>query len=136
MLKTKTRDEWCRMMEGTEVCFAPVFTITDAHDHPYMAARKVFVSRQGVTQPAPAPRFSRTPSSIRDSETVDIQSLTHAWREKPSLARAFSSEVDTGSRKENASKQKMRASVPIPSERKRLSCHDSEVRIPSQRPQS
>ena len=77
---TKTRDEWCRIMEGTDVCFAPVLTIAEAPLHPHMAARKTFVKRHGVTQPAPAPRFSRTPSTIREPETAEIASLVHAWR--------------------------------------------------------
>ena len=61
VFKTKTREEWCKIMEGTDVCFAPVLTMAEAPEHPHMAARKIFVSRHGVTQPAPAPRFSRTP---------------------------------------------------------------------------
>ena len=63
-------------MEGTDVCFAPVLTMAEAPEHPHMAARKIFVNRHGVTQPAPAPRFSRTPSAIRDATTADIASHT------------------------------------------------------------
>jgi len=59
VFRTMTRDEWCKIMEGTDVCFAPVLTMAEAPRHPHMAARKVFVDRHGVTQPAPAPRFSR-----------------------------------------------------------------------------
>jgi len=80
VFKTKTRDEWCKIMEGTDVCFAPVLTMAEAPQHPHMAARKTFVSRHGVTQPAPAPRFSRTPSAIREPATADIASLTTEWR--------------------------------------------------------
>ena len=79
---TKTRDEWCRIMEGTDVCFAPVLTIAEAPLHPHMAARKTFVKRHGVTQPAPAPRFSRTPSTIREPETAEIANLVQAWRNR------------------------------------------------------
>ena len=82
ILCTKTRDEWCRIMEGTDVCFAPVLTIAEAPLHPHMAARKTFVKRHGVTQPAPAPRFSRTPSTIREPETAEIANLVQAWRTK------------------------------------------------------
>jgi alpha-methylacyl-CoA racemase len=82
VFKTKTRDEWCRIMEGTDVCFAPVLTMTEAPQHPHMAARKVFVNRHGVTQPAPAPRFSRTPSAIRETATADIASLIGEWKER------------------------------------------------------
>jgi alpha-methylacyl-CoA racemase len=80
VFRTRTRDEWCKIMEGTDVCFAPVLTMAEAPRHPHMAARKVFVDRHGVTQPAPAPRFSRTPSAIRETATVDIASLTRDWR--------------------------------------------------------
>jgi alpha-methylacyl-CoA racemase len=80
VFKTRTRDEWCAVMEGTDVCFAPVLTLTEAPDHPHMAARKSFVTRHGVTQPAPAPRFSRTPSAIRDAATAELAGLLCEWR--------------------------------------------------------
>jgi len=80
VFKTKTREEWCKLMEGTDVCFAPVLTMAEAPEHPHMAARKIFVNRHGVTQPAPAPRFSRTPSAIREPEKADIASLANEWR--------------------------------------------------------
>jgi alpha-methylacyl-CoA racemase len=79
VFKSKTREEWCKLMEGTDVCFAPILTMAEAPDHPHMAARKIFVNRHGVTQPAPAPRFSRTPSAIREPENADIGELTKAW---------------------------------------------------------
>ncbi len=56
----KTRAEWCELMEHTDVCFAPVLTMGDAAEHPHNVARQTFVEAGGVTQPAPAPRFSRT----------------------------------------------------------------------------
>ncbi|MGD0074374.1 MAG: CaiB/BaiF CoA-transferase family protein [Candidatus Binataceae bacterium] len=62
---TKTRDEWCKIMEGSEVCFAPVLTMTEAPKHPHNRDRNTFIEYGGVIQPAPAPRFSRTPSSIK-----------------------------------------------------------------------
>src|SRR6516164_4822617 len=80
IFKSKTREEWCRIMEGTDVCFAPVLTMTEAPLHPHMVARKTFVNRHGVTQPAPAPRFSRTPSTIREPATTDIAGLISEWR--------------------------------------------------------
>ena len=80
VFRTRTRDEWCKIMEGTDVCFAPVLTMAEAPLHPHMAARKTFVNRHGVTQPAPAPRFSRTPSAIRETLTVDIASLVSWWQ--------------------------------------------------------
>ena len=65
--KTKTRDEWCALMEGTDVCFAPVLSVREAPDHPHNRARGLFATRHGATQPAPAPRLSRTPGAIRFS---------------------------------------------------------------------
>ena len=65
LMKTKTRDEWCELLEGTDVCFAPVLSMAEAPQHPHNVARNTFVEVDGVTQPAPAPRFSRTPSKIQ-----------------------------------------------------------------------
>jgi alpha-methylacyl-CoA racemase len=64
IFRTKTRDEWCEIMEGTDVCFAPVLAMAEAPLHPHIAQRGTFTEVAGVTQPAPAPRFSRTPGSI------------------------------------------------------------------------
>jgi alpha-methylacyl-CoA racemase len=64
IFKSKTRDEWCAIMEGSDVCFAPVLTLNEAPKHPHIQARKTFVEVAGVTQPAPAPRFDRTPPEI------------------------------------------------------------------------
>jgi len=80
VFKSKTREDWCNIMEGTDICFAPILTMAEAPKHPHNAARKIFVERHGVTQPAPAPRFSRTPSAIREAETADIGELTNAWK--------------------------------------------------------
>lgn len=63
--KTKTRDQWCAIMEGTDICFGPVLTLKEALKHPHNMARKTFVEVEGVPQPAPAPRFSGTPSKIQ-----------------------------------------------------------------------
>jgi alpha-methylacyl-CoA racemase len=82
VFKSKTREEWCRIMEGTDVCFAPVLTMAEVPLHPHMAARNVFVDRHGVKQPAPAPRFSRTPSAIREPVPADIGSLIAQWQSK------------------------------------------------------
>ena len=64
VFKTKTRDEWCAIMEGTDVCFAPVLTMEEAPQHPHAKARGAYVEVQGFPQPAPAPRFSRTKEGI------------------------------------------------------------------------
>jgi len=65
IFRTKTRDEWCRLMEGSEVCFAPVLSMQEAPSHSHNRERGTFVECEGVVQPAPAPRFSRTPSTIQ-----------------------------------------------------------------------
>jgi alpha-methylacyl-CoA racemase len=64
LFAARTRDDWCALLEGTDVCFAPVLDMAEAPHHPHNAARATFVERDGVTQPAPAPRFSRTPAEI------------------------------------------------------------------------
>ena len=64
LFRTKTRDEWCEIMERTDVCFAPVLTIPEATHHPHNVERGTFVEVAGITQPGPAPRFSRTPGAI------------------------------------------------------------------------
>jgi len=66
----KTRDEWCELMEGTDVCFAPVLDMSEAPKHPHNIERKTFIDLEGVTQPAPAPRFSRTESEVVSSPSV------------------------------------------------------------------
>jgi alpha-methylacyl-CoA racemase len=64
VFKTRTRDEWCALMEGTDVCFAPVLSIAEAPHHHHARARAGYVDVDGVAQPAPAPRFSRTPAEV------------------------------------------------------------------------
>ncbi len=65
IFRTKTRDEWCAIMEGTDICFAPVLTMEEAPSHPHAKARNSYVDINGVMQPAAAPRFSRTPGEVR-----------------------------------------------------------------------
>ena len=62
---SKTRDEWCEIMEGTDVCFAPVLSMDEATRHPHNVERGTFIERNGITQPAPAPRFSATPGEVQ-----------------------------------------------------------------------
>jgi alpha-methylacyl-CoA racemase len=65
IFKTKTRDEWCELLESDpELCFAPVLSMAEAYQHPHNQARQTFVEVAGIVQPAPAPRFSRTPGEI------------------------------------------------------------------------
>ncbi|MCH8174521.1 MAG: CoA transferase [Proteobacteria bacterium] len=70
LFKTKTRDDWCAIMEGTDVCFAPVLNLKEASHHPHNEARATYVDFEGVTQPAPAPRFSRTQGEIQSSAAL------------------------------------------------------------------
>lgn len=70
LFKTRTRDQWCELLEGTDVCFGPVLNLQEAPRHPHNQARKTFVEFEGVTQPAPAPRFSRTPGAIQSSAAI------------------------------------------------------------------
>ena len=65
VFKSRTREEWCDIMEGTDVCFAPVLSFDEAINHPHNVARKTFVEVAGVIQPGPAPRFSRTKCEIQ-----------------------------------------------------------------------
>jgi alpha-methylacyl-CoA racemase len=61
VFRTRTREEWCELLAGTDACVAPVLALGEAPAHPHNRARGTFVEVGGVTQPAPAPRFSRTP---------------------------------------------------------------------------
>ncbi|MDH4148681.1 MAG: CoA transferase [Acidimicrobiia bacterium] len=65
IVRTKTRDEWCEVMEGSDVCFAPVLTLGEASRHPHNVERSTFVDVAGITQPAPAPRFSATEPAVQ-----------------------------------------------------------------------
>ena len=67
LFRTRTRDEWCEVLEGTDACFAPVLGMNEAHRHRHNAARGTFVERDGIVQPNAAPRFDRTPTGIRCS---------------------------------------------------------------------
>ena len=67
---TKSQAEWCQIMEGTDVCFAPVLTMSEAARHPHNVARKTFIEVDGVAQPAPAPRFSRTGANVSHGPVV------------------------------------------------------------------
>ncbi len=77
-VKKKTRDEWCALMEGSDVCFAPVLSLEEAPHHPHNIARETFIEIDGVVQPNVAPRFSRTPSSVQGPPPAehDMTALT------------------------------------------------------------
>jgi len=81
-IKTKTRDEWCALMEGSDVCFAPVLDMNEAPLHAHNRARSTFIEINGVTQPAPAPRFSRTPAKVRQPPAASgeqSENILHEW---------------------------------------------------------
>jgi len=77
----RTRREWCDLLEGTDACFAPVLSLGEASAHPHMAARGVFAALDGVQSPAPAPRFSRTPSALKpvDATIHDPAVIAREW---------------------------------------------------------
>ena len=70
LFRSKTRDEWCAILENTDACFAPVLNLDEAQAHPHMAARGIYPSVDGVVNSAPAPRFGRTPTSIASTATA------------------------------------------------------------------
>ena len=92
VFKQKTQAQWCDLMEGTDVCFAPVLNFMDAPKHPANVARNTYIEVDGVTQPAPAPRFARTPSEVKhgahaagqDTDAV-LKSMGFAEQELASL---------------------------------------------------
>lgn len=85
VFRGKTLGQWREVLEGTDTCFAPVLTLEEAPEHPHHAARGTFVTVDGVTQPAPAPRFSRTPAGVpappapAGADTGSIDELLHEW---------------------------------------------------------
>jgi alpha-methylacyl-CoA racemase len=83
LFATRTRAEWCELLEGTDACFAPVLSLDEAPAHPHLAARGTFIEVDGVPQPAPAPRFSRsrphTPTSPVAPGTVAAEVALAPW---------------------------------------------------------
>jgi alpha-methylacyl-CoA racemase len=79
VIKTKTRDEWDTIMLGSDVCYAPVLSLSEAPKHPHNKARETFVDVGGVIQPAPAPRFSRTAPETKPVTSVDNAGALSAW---------------------------------------------------------
>jgi crotonobetainyl-CoA:carnitine CoA-transferase CaiB-like acyl-CoA transferase len=92
-IKTKTRDEWTLLLEGTDMCFAPVLDLDEATDHPHMKARGIFVDIAGKVQPGPAPRFSRSetgtpkPGVVATHETVC--DLLRGWLDEKEVNAAY-----------------------------------------------
>jgi len=90
---TKTRDEWSEIMEGTDVCFAPVLTMSEATRHPHNIARGTFVDVAGIVQPGPAPRFSRTEAVIQRPPAYPGQHTFEVLDEWLGLSEASASEL-------------------------------------------
>jgi alpha-methylacyl-CoA racemase len=80
---TRTRDEWTALLEGTDACVEPVLSYAEAPHHPHLSARGTYVEHHGVVQPAPAPRFSRTPGALSmpppRASGVDTRRALEAW---------------------------------------------------------
>lgn len=70
LFRTRTRQEWCESMEGSDVCFAPVLSLDEVATHPHNRARATFVEMEGIVQPGPAPRFSRTRAEVRERDAA------------------------------------------------------------------
>jgi alpha-methylacyl-CoA racemase len=79
---SKTRAQWCEILEGTDACFAPVLNLREAAEHPHNRERATFIELDGVLQPAPAPRFSRTPAdtpTLPDDSVLDPRTALDRW---------------------------------------------------------
>ncbi|MCH8507052.1 MAG: CoA transferase [Ectothiorhodospiraceae bacterium] len=97
VFRSRSRDEWCEILEGTDSCFAPVLDWDEAPQHPHNKARETFVELDGVTHPAPAPRFSRTPSDPPSAPlppTDQVTDILKNWGVSDELIRAVSSDSD------------------------------------------
>lgn len=82
VFKTKTQAQWCELLEGSDACFAPVLDFLEAPSHPHNIARDTYIDVDGMTQPAPAPRFSRTPSEVKFGSRAngeDTESVLSDW---------------------------------------------------------
>src|SRR5262249_26958092 len=82
LFRTKTRDAWCALLEGSDACFAPVLTMAEARAHPHNRARNMFVEVAGVAQPGPAPRFSRSEARVQrpaSKPAADTDAVLGEW---------------------------------------------------------
>ncbi|MFE4248447.1 CaiB/BaiF CoA transferase family protein [Streptomyces sp. NPDC056910] len=87
--KSRTREEWTAVFEGSDACVAPVLSLREAPGHPHLAARGTFTDHGGITQPAPAPRFSATPTAVRSGPAqpgADTAGVARDW-DVPSLTK-------------------------------------------------
>ena len=109
IFRTKTRDEWCAIMEGTDICFAPVLTMKEASQHPHAKARGAYVDVSGFPQPAAAPRFSRTKESVKGPAAKRGQHTDEILGEKGSRPRRSASSRRQGSSARNDAAPMIRA---------------------------
>ncbi len=79
LFRTRTRDEWCALLEHTDACFAPVLSMAEAPLHPHNQARGTFIEVDGITQPAPAPRYSGTPTALPVPLAHDAKRMQPIW---------------------------------------------------------
>jgi alpha-methylacyl-CoA racemase len=89
LFRTRTRDEWCALLEGTDACVAPVLSLAEAPHHPHLQARGTFTELDGVIQPAPVPRFSRTPGRIQgppEPPGASTEAVLRDWGVAPDAA--------------------------------------------------
>ena len=88
--KTKTRDEWTSIMGGSDACFAPVLEMDEVADDPHNAERETFINIDGITQPAPAPRFSRTPNPNPTppikADMIELEDALDGWLSKEEIS--------------------------------------------------
>jgi alpha-methylacyl-CoA racemase len=80
--RSRTREEWTAVFEGADACVAPVLSLGEAPHHPHLAARGTFTDHGGITQPAPAPRFSTTPTTVRTGPArpgADTAEVARDW---------------------------------------------------------
>lgn len=91
-VRTRTQDDWCQRFEGVEACFAPVLTLEQAPNHPHLKSRATYTDIDGVTQPMPAPRFSRTPNdqpqAFRPWNPQEANSILGPWLDAQAIAQA------------------------------------------------
>lgn len=89
VFRTRTRQEWCEILEGTDACFAPVLDWDEAPAHPHNVARQTYLKVDGVVQPAPAPRFSRTANaSPKPAQAISLEEALSSWGHATSAASA------------------------------------------------
>lgn len=92
VIRTRTREEWMQVFDGTDACVAPVLSMDEAPKHPHNAARNTFVEAFGVTQPGPAPRFSRTAGAVNGAPAIagkSSQAVLESWKIAPDATAAF-----------------------------------------------